>query len=348
MTCSWRTASAARRHRVFVEEAAHQLAVGEVRQHGAVTGEEQLRARRSGADGRRPSRVRGTRRPVRTTACRSTFSSSVRIGPPSSAAQRTRRTKSGCSSKKVNAARSIRSTWGQPCAFATLGLFDERVPIDERLEQHRAIERFLRREVMQQARTADPDLVGDLVEARSRISVVGEAPGGDLKDVILGRKFRIGGKRHIGQSTDRSVARLRLAREGADHVGELVGAAEQRGRGRGHAVVDVALDVLAALLGLAPHEQLVDDASRGSSRPRPCGRLPSRVATGPRARRRGRATRGTRRTPGTVRYDAIARLPTACTRPGVVDGQHEDARRDLLVRRRRAARPSSRRRPRAS
>src|SRR6185312_200713 len=76
---------------------------------------------------------------------------------------------------------------GPTLAFATLGFFDERVPTDERLEQHRAIERFLRREVMQQARTADPDLVGDLVEARSRVAVVGEAPGGDLKNVILGR-----------------------------------------------------------------------------------------------------------------------------------------------------------------
>src|SRR6478736_1835786 len=44
----------------------------------------------------------------------------------------------------------------------------------------------------------------------------------------------------------------RLPLERAQHRGQLVGPAEQRGRGRCDAVVDVALDVLAALLRLAP------------------------------------------------------------------------------------------------
>ena len=53
-------------------------------------------------------------------------------------------------------------------------------------QQHVLVQRFLRREVVQQARPADPDLVGDLGEARGGEAVIGEATAGHLDDQLLG------------------------------------------------------------------------------------------------------------------------------------------------------------------
>ena len=63
---------------------------------------------------------------------------------------------------------------------------DDREPVRERLLEHRAVERVLGREVVQQARPADPDLVGDLAQARGRQPVLGEAAPGDVEDQRLG------------------------------------------------------------------------------------------------------------------------------------------------------------------
>ena len=79
----------------------------------------------------------------------------------------------------------MRSTCGQPSRGSLDRLVDELDPVGERVEQHRAVQRFLRREVVQQARAADADLVGDLVEARAGVAVLGEAAARDLEDQLL-------------------------------------------------------------------------------------------------------------------------------------------------------------------
>ena len=76
-------------------------------------------------------------------------------------------------------------------------LLDELGPVGERREQHRAVERFLRGEVVQQARAPDADLVGDVVQARARVAVVAEAPQRDLEDEVLGRRAGTRGQRHL-------------------------------------------------------------------------------------------------------------------------------------------------------
>ncbi len=61
---------------------------------------------------------------------------------------------------------------------------DELRPVGERREEHGAVERFLRGEVVQQARPADTDFVGDIVQARAREAVIGEAPERDLENDV--------------------------------------------------------------------------------------------------------------------------------------------------------------------
>ncbi len=63
---------------------------------------------------------------------------------------------------------------------------DERAPVGEVREQDLLVERFLRREVVQEARPLDADLVGDLREAGRREAVIGEPPAGDDDDQLLG------------------------------------------------------------------------------------------------------------------------------------------------------------------
>ena len=94
---------------------------------------------------------------------------------------------------------------------------DDREPVRERLLEHRAVERVLRREVVQQARPADPDLVGDLAQARGRQPVVGEAAPGDVEDQRLGVVRRdtghvVGGvgRGHRRHREERSVLVYRL------------------------------------------------------------------------------------------------------------------------------------------
>ena len=69
-------------------------------------------------------------------------------------------------------------------------LLDEIGPVGEGVDQHLAVERVLRREVVQQARPADPDLVRDVVQARSREAAFGEAGTGDGEDVLLRGRSR--------------------------------------------------------------------------------------------------------------------------------------------------------------
>src|SRR4029079_14336881 len=73
-----------------------------------------------------------------------------------------------------------------PFAHALRRLVDEAEPIGERLEEHRAVERFLGREVVEQAGAADADLLGDLRQARAGVPVLREPLSGHLEDVFLG------------------------------------------------------------------------------------------------------------------------------------------------------------------
>src|SRR5690242_1436437 len=60
-------------------------------------------------------------------------------------------------------------------------------------------------------------------------------------------------------SSPRREQQALLARERADDVTQLIRSAEERRRRRRDAVLHVAQDVLTACLGLAPHQELIDD-----------------------------------------------------------------------------------------
>ena len=66
------------------------------------------------------------------------------------------------------------------------GLVHEREPVVERVEQHGPVQRHLRREVMEQARRADADRVGDVGEAGARVPALGEALAGDGQEGVAG------------------------------------------------------------------------------------------------------------------------------------------------------------------
>ena len=59
------------------------------------------------------------------------------------------------------------------------GLVHDHEPVVERVEQHRAVQRDLRREVVEEARGADPDVVGDVGQTGAGESVLGEPLSGD-------------------------------------------------------------------------------------------------------------------------------------------------------------------------
>ena len=61
------------------------------------------------------------------------------------------------------------------------GLLDLQEPVRERPFEHLAVQRFLRGEVVEQARTPDADSRGDVVERRSLVALVGEAAGAPLR-----------------------------------------------------------------------------------------------------------------------------------------------------------------------
>ena len=216
------------------------------------------------------------------------MSSSRRIGPPSSASQRTSRTNSGWSSKNVNAARSMRSTCGQPSRVPSIASLDEVGPVRERREEHGAVERFLRREVVQQARAPDADLVGDVVQARARETVVAEAPQRHLEDEVFGRRTGTGRAaprrqcyRHV--PTDQSVVSF----FGAAHECHR----RRRRRVHRHAARDLHHDRLPPPRAVAPRA----DRPRSGRRPLPGrhldddGNAAARVGRGaPQAPRRDR------------------------------------------------------------
>ena len=86
----------------------------------------------------------------------------------------------------------------------------QRGPLVEALEHHGPVQRVLRREVVQQARPPDPDLVGDLVQARAGVAVLGKAIERDGQDP--GLRVPLG---HFGRRSDHRAGRLR-ARESGD------------------------------------------------------------------------------------------------------------------------------------
>ena len=66
------------------------------------------------------------------------------------------------------------------------GLVDQGEPVGEGVEEDGAVQRLLGREVVQEARTPDADLVGDVVQARAAVPVLGEPVEGDLENEGLG------------------------------------------------------------------------------------------------------------------------------------------------------------------
>ena len=111
-----------------------------------------------------------------------------------------------------------------------------------------------------------------------------------------------------------------LGLEGLDDGGDLGGAAEEHGPRGWSRRCRRSAGCAPCTARACPTRAARRPRSWGSTRPRPCGRLPSRAARGRRARRRGRATSWNAAYTGTVRYDTIARLPTACTRPASSEG----------------------------
>ena len=66
------------------------------------------------------------------------------------------------------------------------GPLDLGVPVAERTLEHLAVERLLRREVVQEAGPADPHGGGDVVERRALVTVLGEATEGLSQDGTSG------------------------------------------------------------------------------------------------------------------------------------------------------------------
>ena len=82
---------------------------------------------------------------------------------------------SGFSSKKSKPAVSTWSTWSQPSRVARRSPLDPLEPVGERPLEDLPVEGLLRREVVQQARAADADGLGDVVQRRAVVAVLGEA-----------------------------------------------------------------------------------------------------------------------------------------------------------------------------
>ena len=88
-------------------------------------------------------------------------------------------------------------------------VLDEGFPVGERVEEHLAVERVLRGVMVEQARPADPDLVGDLVEARARVPVLCESPLGHPEDDLLRGRHVSGVRAGAGESHDPSLPTCR-------------------------------------------------------------------------------------------------------------------------------------------
>ena len=90
------------------------------------------------------------------------------------------------------------------------GLVHQGEPVVERVEQHRPVERDLRREVVEEARRPDADLVGDVGETGAGEAPVGEALAGHHEDRVPGAgrrrrhppSLRLGGRAGRGVDTD--------------------------------------------------------------------------------------------------------------------------------------------------
>ena len=171
--------------RVDVEQTRHQRRVGEIRQHRAVTGEQEL------------ARVVATEPPGVHLAFEE------RGTPFEPRAQDHRelvaQDRSALQRLPAHEPHEVRALLEEPergahdpldlgpaLADALGRLVDEPEPVGEGLEQHRSVERFLRREVVEQARPSDPDLLGDLRQARAGVPMVGETMTSDIKDLFLG------------------------------------------------------------------------------------------------------------------------------------------------------------------
>ena len=70
------------------------------------------------------------------------------------------------------------------------GLVHQGEPVVEGVEQHGAVERDLRREVVEEARRPDADLVGDVGQAGARETPLGEPLTGDHQDRVPGAQRR--------------------------------------------------------------------------------------------------------------------------------------------------------------
>ena len=177
------------RERVDVEQAGHQRRVGEIRQHRAVAGEQEL----ARVVATQPARVhlaleeRGAAIEQRAQQHRELLAqdrSALERLPAHEAHE--------VGTLLEEAERGAQHPLDlRPALAGALGrLVDEPDPVGEGVEQHRAVERFLRREVVEQARPPDPDLVGDLGQARAGVAVVGETVARDLEDLFLRGRTR--------------------------------------------------------------------------------------------------------------------------------------------------------------
>src|SRR5205085_2423686 len=72
------------------------------------------------------------------------------------------------------------------------GLFDPPVPVDERALEDLPVKSFLGWEMVQQARPANPDRGGDVVERSAVVAVLREAPRSLSENRLPGREAVVG------------------------------------------------------------------------------------------------------------------------------------------------------------
>ena len=189
-TWSRRCSRAPRVERVDVEQPAEERGVGEVAEQGAVPGDQQLLGVLLAERARRPSPGGSSRRRGRTSA----------------AARRPGRCRGGAAVDRLPAheadvgrvvgevTRSRRAArarpCSQPCSSEATAASSAAEPVRQQALEHLAVQRLLRREVVQQAGPADADAGGDVVERRALVAGGREARDGLVEDRLARRADR--------------------------------------------------------------------------------------------------------------------------------------------------------------
>ena len=170
---------------VVTQQRRDQRCVREVREDGAVPGEEQLRR----VEAPEPSGVHLGFEPAAALLEQRTERAAELLGEDRTAVERF----PSCEADEVGMLLEELERGSEhaldlgPALLDVEGrLVDELEPPPERVEHHGAVQRVLGGEVVQEALAPDPDLVGDVVEARARGPVGGEAAQRDCEDELLG------------------------------------------------------------------------------------------------------------------------------------------------------------------